>query len=169
MGITLRQASSGEILSGENDGDVLVWNAAAGEWESGEPGTALPDGTYAGEPLAWDGAAWIASPIIAVQSIGAQDPFAGVSIDASAGALTLNGAGSSVTIAGTGPQMAALAGTTLALLVDGVQRFQADDTGLAFFGEPPVARPSITGATTQNQVDSIVAALVALGLVTDDR
>lgn len=169
MGIVLRQASSGQILEGENDGDVLVWNEADGEWEPGAGGTSLPDGTYAGEPLAWDGAAWIASNVIAVQSVAAQDPFAGMSIDASAGALTLNGAGSSVTIAGTGPQMAALAGTELALLVDGVQRFRANDTGLAFFGEAPVARQSITGATAQLQIDSLVAAGVALGLWTDDR
>jgi hypothetical protein len=40
---------------------------------------------------------------------------------------------------------------------------------LGFFGAPPVERPSIVGATTQLQVDSLVAALVALGLVTDDR
>lgn len=40
---------------------------------------------------------------------------------------------------------------------------------LGFFSASPVARPSITGATTQDQVDSLVAALTALGLVTDDR
>lgn len=40
---------------------------------------------------------------------------------------------------------------------------------LGFFGAAPVGVQSITGATTQLQVDSIVAALVAFGLVTDDR
>lgn len=47
-----------------------------------------------------------------------------------------------------------------------------DDPGgptLGFFAVPPVLRQSITGATTQDQVDSLVAALAALGLVTDDR
>jgi hypothetical protein len=34
---------------------------------------------------------------------------------------------------------------------------------------PPGPRPSITGTTTQEQVDALVAALVALGLATDDR
>lgn len=40
---------------------------------------------------------------------------------------------------------------------------------LGFFGAAAVDKQSITGATTQLQVDSIVAALVALGLVSDDR
>lgn len=40
---------------------------------------------------------------------------------------------------------------------------------LGFFNVAPVDRQSITGATTQLQVDSIVTALVNLGLVTDDR
>lgn len=38
-----------------------------------------------------------------------------------------------------------------------------------FLGAAPVVRQSITGATTQDQVDSLVAALVAFGLVSDDR
>jgi hypothetical protein len=45
----------------------------------------------------------------------------------------------------------------------------SDVWSLGFFGAPPVTRPSITGTTTQQQVDSLVAALTALGLVTDDR
>ncbi len=40
---------------------------------------------------------------------------------------------------------------------------------LGFFGDGPVVRPSITGATTQQQVDSLVGALAALGLVVDAR
>ena len=169
MGIVLRQASSGAILEGESDGDVLVWDAAAGEWNAGAVPAELPDGTYPGEPLAWDGSTWIASPIIAVQGISPSDAFAGVSVDASAGALVLTGAGSSVSLAGTGPQMVALAGTTLSLQVDGVPRLAADGVGLAFFGVAPVARPSITGVTAQEQIDSLVSALAVLGLVTDDR
>ena len=53
---------------------------------------------------------------------------------------------------------------------------QCDDAGVSlaasaigFFSASPVARPTITGATTQQQVDSLVSALVALGLVTDGR
>lgn len=45
-----------------------------------------------------------------------------------------------------------------------------DHPTIGFLGvDPPVPRQSITGATTQDQVDSLVAALVALGLATDDR
>lgn len=40
---------------------------------------------------------------------------------------------------------------------------------LGFNDAAPVAKQSITGATTQLQVDSLVAALVAFGLVSDDR
>ena len=48
-------------------------------------------------------------------------------------------------------------------------RIRANGTGLGFFGATPVGVQSITGVLTQDQVDSIVAALVALGLVSDDR
>ncbi len=44
-----------------------------------------------------------------------------------------------------------------------------DAPTVGFLGAGPVSRQSITGATTQDQVDSIVAALVALGLATDNR
>jgi hypothetical protein len=40
---------------------------------------------------------------------------------------------------------------------------------IGFLGANVTTRPSITGATTQDQVDSLVAALVALGLASDDR
>lgn len=40
---------------------------------------------------------------------------------------------------------------------------------VGFLGAAPVPKQSITGATTQDQVDSLVAALVALGFVSDDR
>jgi hypothetical protein len=40
---------------------------------------------------------------------------------------------------------------------------------IGFFDAVPAPQQSITGATTQDQVDSLVAALVALGLATDDR
>lgn len=45
----------------------------------------------------------------------------------------------------------------------------ADAPALGVLGEVPQPRQSITGATTQDQVDSIVAALVAFGFVSDDR
>lgn len=42
-----------------------------------------------------------------------------------------------------------------------------DDPTVGFLGAAPLKRQTITGATTQDQVDSIIAALVAFGLVTD--
>lgn len=49
-------------------------------------------------------------------------------------------------------------------------KMQWNANGVAFNGAtPPATVPSITGATTQDQVDSIVAAGVALGVWTDDR
>ncbi len=55
-------------------------------------------------------------------------------------------------------------------VVDDAGQPSATFTGkLGFFGAAAVAQQSITGATTQDQVDSIVAAGVALGFWTDDR
>lgn len=50
-------------------------------------------------------------------------------------------------------------------------KLRVNATGVAFLGAAasPVGEQSITGATEQEQLDSIVAALVAFGLVTDDR
>jgi hypothetical protein len=120
MGLILRQASSGAILAGTSDGDTLVWNAAAGEWEAG---ASLPPGDFEGEPLAWDGSAWGPSPGITVAQLNGH-PVAGLNVLA---------------------------------------------TSIGFYGSAPVTQQSIVGATTQQQVDSIVAALVALGLVADAR
>lgn len=63
------------------------------------------------------------------------------------------------------------AGETLhfVLVVDEQTLIEGNDTGLGFFGGAPTGRGSITGATIQQQIDSIVSALVALNLVTDDR
>jgi hypothetical protein len=57
-------------------------------------------------------------------------------------------------------------GGTFVFDTDGL-RFNAAKIG--FFGTDPVVPPTITGATTQLQVDSLVSALVVLGLVTDGR
>lgn len=43
------------------------------------------------------------------------------------------------------------------------------EPAIGFLGAPKVGRQTITGVTTQDQVDSLVAAFVALGLVTDGR
>lgn len=51
----------------------------------------------------------------------------------------------------------------------GVTGTNGVDPAIGFLGATLVGRQSITGSTTQEQVDSLVSALVALGLVSDDR
>jgi hypothetical protein len=46
---------------------------------------------------------------------------------------------------------------------------EGDTPTIGFLGAARVSRPSITGSTTGEQIDSLVAALVALGLVSDER
>jgi len=65
---------------------------------------------------------------------------------------------------------------TISMAINGNDKFIAQPTGInipdgiGFFGEGPItAKQSITGATAQDQIDSIVTALVTFGLVTDDR
>lgn len=118
-----------------------------------------------------------------------RDPFgaeiyatAGFFVDASAGvyirALPAEGVPAEVALAlqggGSDPPSILRFGSFSGELVGAGHRFIGwDGTGgtpkMAFFGVPEVVRPSITGTTTQEQVDSLVAALAALGLVTDDR
>jgi hypothetical protein len=83
--------------------------------------------------------------------------------------MTLSASGAGVVFDASGAELGIAPGQSLRLSVNGVRRVECDDTGLGFFGVSPVARQSIVGVTTQDQVDSIVAALVALGFATDDR
>jgi hypothetical protein len=77
--------------------------------------------------------------------------------------------GSGVSFEASGAELGCGTGQSVRLAINGVIRFQIDDTGIGFFNVTPVAQQSITGVTEQEQIDSIVAALVNLGLVTDDR
>lgn len=83
--------------------------------------------------------------------------------------MTLSASGAGLVLDPSGAELGIAPGQSLRLSVNGVRRVECDDTGLGFFGAPPVGQQSIVGVTTQDQVDSIVAALVALGFVTDDR
>jgi hypothetical protein len=47
------------------------------------------------------------------------------------------------------------------------RQIQVNDTGLGFYNTTPVAKPSVTGSTTDEVNTSLLAALVSLGLVTD--
>lgn len=85
------------------------------------------------------------------------------------GGLQVSSNGQQLDMLDNSCQLATNAPGLLELLVDTSPVFSADATGIAFNGNAPIAKPSITGATTQLQVDSLVSALVALGLVTDNR
>jgi len=71
------------------------------------------------------------------------------------------------------PYFFSVSGPHISLNVGGQTAWEATYesfvTKMAFFGAEPIARPSVTGVTTQDQVDALVDALVGLGLVTDDR
>lgn len=54
-------------------------------------------------------------------------------------------------------------------LADVIENADVTCQKFAANGTTPAGKQSITGASTQDQVDSIVAALVALGLATDNR
>lgn len=141
------------------------------------PGTVLPDGEYDGEPFVWNGVEWGPQNIVRVQAI--QAPGAGDGIQIAADHVEFivtndwtvqsNASSNFIVLDTTGMLLFADAGQTIGVVIDGLDRFRADATGIGFLGAAPVARQSITGATEQQQIDSIVAALVALGLATDDR
>jgi len=108
----------------------------------------LASASYLGQPLVWsvDAEAWVplgttAEDVFHVQTLGA-------TLDISAHALSVH-------------------------LNEGVPMLRiVEDDGvfkIGFFDAAPVARPSIVGSTTQQQVDSLIEALVDLGLVEDNR
>jgi hypothetical protein len=191
-------------------------------------GTSIANGTYDGQPVKWNGSAYVPlalgdslvlqsvhSPaflaidgqVVTLQSTaGDLDLLSSASISAGAPDILMSGTNSVQLVA---PSVN-LVGTSSQILLDCVQTIvQADATSrllvasgnigvlcdnialqdalgvnlvtlsaagiringaaLGFFDAGPVARPTITGATTQLQVDSLVSALVALGLVVDGR
>lgn len=228
--LQLRLAPSGDFFTG-NVGDVLT--CQGGEfWQAGAPAAQIPAGSYVGQPVEWNGSAYVplaigdplkfdaitatpAAPfaltadvinltdttgqsnlhiVDSLASLSAtearlQDPtnatiFSATAVAASIVspflnvgctdgevsmtgnlALTANGGTAAINLSATQAQI--ILGSD-GLLVDATGT-NVKGTKLGFFNHAPVVRPAITGVTTQNQVDSIVAALVALGLVTDGR
>lgn len=151
----------------------------------------IPPGSYVGQPVQWDGSAYVPlSPGLGLALLALQ----GVP---GFGQLTIQGDGglvlasqSSIALDGdsvyveTGAANYAMAtfpdragghvfrtvGDDGATFAENLRMGSAGlDPTIGFLGAAPVTRPSITGASTQDQLDSLVAALVALGLVTDDR
>jgi hypothetical protein len=167
----LREPPSGAFLEGDeaapdaSPGDVvLVWDPATSTWVSRKltAGGSLAPAPMALMPLAWDADAeeWTASheiqlgrsispvglvPVVSVSSFGVYlTPVDGVTTDYGFG------------VRGVGDFLTARCTDAGALLG-------------AFFGATPTTRQSVTGATDPEALDSLIAALVTLGLITDDR
>lgn len=182
MGLMLRQGSSGEIVEGDNDGDVLVWNATDRLWDPGAAGGSIAPGSYDGQPVKWNGAEYVplapggdALKLDRIESI--DSPSSAISIGV--GGVTVQGETAQLSDNLTNASVLATNDRFQAAFNDGVapsvtvvgnaDGLQLGASALGFFQAAPVARPSITGATVQEQIDSLVSALVALGLVSDDR
>jgi hypothetical protein len=164
MGIVLRQANTGAIITG-TVGQTLVANAD-GTWSPGSAGTALPDGTYAHEPLAWDGTAWVPATRVDVDNITGHSGGA-LSI-ASAGPVNIGGGGGIALAVDPGQTLLLDAPTTQIRDGLGNTLLLAGTTGIGFYGAPEHAKPTITGAKGGNAaLTSLLTQLAALGLVTD--
>jgi hypothetical protein len=152
------------------NGDALTLTMDAGS---------IPAGSYVGQPSYWDGAAWaplvIGDPLFLTQLRCPADESLNLGAFGSGGSVNVGAGDFSTYKVGfaAGPN-----GFIVGVLESGIAlQVQASgyDTGgggvpcIGMFGATPVPRQSITGATTQDQVDSLVAALVAFGLVSDDR
>lgn len=161
----------------------------------------IAPGDYDGQPVKWDGAAYVPLPLgqylvysgisiygeVQVRGLDPSDNGGILLVSAAVCALD-NNFGGEVRIASTGGHVFAypFGYTGISVPVNSTGFIGAPDSGgnaqlmvttglvadvpaIGFLGADVVVRQSITGATTQDQVDSLVTALVALGLVTDDR
>jgi hypothetical protein len=130
----------------------------------------LAPGEHANQPLIWNDetSEWVPGDQISVGAITSVNDGDGISIQTN-GTLVLLGGGCSFQAGPSEAQVIAHAGASIRIFNEGGQRFLSDDTGIGFFGATPVAKPSITGVLITDQVNSLINALVALGLVTDSR
>lgn len=138
----------------------------------------LTPGSYVNQPLVWDGAAWIpCAGAAAAQQFTGEDNTVNISLPTPVGGFPTV---CSWTVETANVLQVERDNVTGLNRVQVVQRqaslwpamFEAYDVGnprAGFLGAVPVVQQSITGLTTQDQVDSLVAALVAFGFVTDDR
>jgi hypothetical protein len=171
--------------------------------------TGIPDGSYVGQPVYWDGETYEPLPLdlpLIFSSIETPDGFRiraprfvsvvatdlSIEIECTNGSIAAT-AGQDFTLnvaSGTSLMTATVSGmvmrspvvqltTTSALdfltiapssiFMSTPGEMLFDSATLGFFAQTPTPRPTVTGATTQDQVDSVIAALVALGLVIDGR
>jgi hypothetical protein len=138
-----------------------MMESAAGEGGGGGEGIAA--GSYYGQPAIWDETAWVplapgdAMMLDRIQALGELliDPGAGAHITAPHVYLDVGVAFGTATLA--------LEGNSVAI--------GGDEIG--FYGTPPQARPGVIAAgegdATAATLDSLIAALVQIGLITDDR
>lgn len=179
------------------DGQFAQWDETLNQWifVDGGGGTTLPDGDYPGQPLVWDGAAWVQLEPGLPAALNFVEGFVGpdseyLELRSDAAALT---DGTRLRLQNDVAVLEGFVGgeTLVSLAVDpedSAIRLEAVSPGagftrtifeivcaagielqVGFFGAPPAPQQSITGASTQEQVDSIVSALVAFGLVVDNR
>jgi len=143
-------------------------------------GTAIPDGSYVGQPVEWDGAAYVPLPPGDPLVLNQIQPQVGQTLllEGNAELIALDTTGSIDLTSGdalSGATIGLNAGASLNLVSGGTMQLNANtsvqvsSTTLAFFNSDPVVKQTITGATAQLQIDSIVAALVAYGLAIDGR
>jgi hypothetical protein len=126
---------------------------------SGEGGAGIGAGAYVGQPAVWDGTAW--APL---------EPGNPLVLDrlASEAALLVEPIGEFRVTAAT-IVLDATPFSTGSITVDS-SSVAVTGTELGFFGAAPASRPSITlDESGTSYVNQIISALVALGLVTDDR
>lgn len=170
---------AGKFVMVNAEGNNFIF--VAPEELPGGGGTTLPDGTYDGQPLMWEDGQW--QPVLPgnwlrIWGIREVDDFTALTVrseNSSGLMLDCRHPSGRVTVQAVG----SLHGSSLEVTPDGLAMFMFDnylmqayysgEPRLAFFGANPIARQAITGATTQDQIDSLVAALVGLGLVTDGR
>lgn len=150
-------------------------------------GGEIPPGSYVGQPAAWNGESWAPASALQVDYVTSRSNIGQffANIDESevwrstlflGGYAQLQSYGSvninvvdGAEYAQAGPYHSfgsKFEGDIIEILRLGLE---GDIPTIGFLGpQPPVPRQSITGETTQGQVNSLVAALSALGLVTDD-
>jgi hypothetical protein len=189
----LRKAVCTETTQFEING----WAGPIAELMDAAGGAGIAAGSYVGQPAQWNGSTWvpleldetlqlafIASPDDTALQLSANvsgEPGSLINITTdfldvgSLGIARISSAGGSYQLdpftAGVPQHTFRTAVDPFDLLTTLAMGTNGGGTALTigFLGATPVERQSITGATAQQQIDSIVSALVALGLATDDR
>jgi hypothetical protein len=166
------------VVTETGEYEVNGWAGAVNEVDGGGGG-GIPDGSYVGQPSYWNGTAWaplaIGDLLSLTQLRCPADESLNLGAFGSGGSVNV-GAGDFATYKvgfAAGPN-----GFIVGVLESGialqVQAAGYDPGGggvpcIGMFGATPVPRQSITGVTEALQIESIIAALVAFGLVSDDR